>query len=165
MIALATNRLTPEQQALVESHLPLAKMMVRKLCKQCPSLDKDEVIGIANLALVRAVIHCRNRQALAKMVMVCIERAIQMHQRGLQRDERRQREAARPVTIENADVLVVDADEEVRHTMRAAGLTVKERRLMWNWARQAYRPVAVRKNGPLGKQIIALLAKLQRRGE
>lgn len=122
-----------EQQRRVEEFLPLAKACVRTIYKTQPSIAKllgDELIGIANLALVRAVLRYGEMTHAGLVIMSIRNAAIAEYRKEIKRstvpsDYRKELTCGPDTTWEDREFI-----NKTLKNMRA-----DDRKLVRGWAR------------------------------
>lgn len=137
MIALARRaRLTKPQQKMVISHQPLMRKVVREMIREYPILSRMDAVGIASMALVKAVMNCRDKRAIVVMVETVVRRELLTVLRN---------ELPRRHTIMDCDKLPAPESETVERTRKMpieevavrfllSDLTDEQQEMIWKWA-------------------------------
>lgn len=133
MIALARRkRLNKKQQQLVVDYQPLMRKVIREMTAQYPTLARMDVIGVAQMALVRAVLHCRSRFAVAAMVETVVRKDLLTL---LGRDKSMQ---PLPEVVAEPHKEPAEVDPEklkvLDDVLERMTLTAEQRTILWKWA-------------------------------
>jgi len=157
VIALAKRkRLTKSQQKVVVQYQPLMLKIVKEMTKAYPTLKRMDIVGVAQMALVKAVLNCRNKFAISALV-----------ETSVRNDLLTMLTRHRPLKRLSPDMTTLDENAEqdmnvriVEEVFEQLTLTPEQRRILWKWAGNPHSS----HSGPsaaLAKEIDVPFSKLQ----